>query len=188
MKRFLLCFALALTVATVVLSQLNCAAPTTSDNTATTTTTTTTANTTANANANAPAADTAAVETELMQMERDWSNTAKTHDVATVRRVEAEDITTTTPDGTVGDFAQDVKDIESGALTADAWDVSDMKVRVYGDAAVVTGRSTIKNGKYKRPDGKAMDISGDYRFTDTFIKRNGRWQCVATQGTKIQKS
>ncbi|MFL6210258.1 MAG: nuclear transport factor 2 family protein [Pyrinomonadaceae bacterium] len=185
MRRFLLCFALALTVATVVLSQLNCAAPS-NDNAATTNTTTTTANTTANANA--PAASTAAVEAELIQMERDWSNTAKTHDAETVKRVEAADITTTAPDGTVTDLAQDVKDIESGALTADAWEPSDMKVRVYGDAAVVTGRSMIKNGKYKGADGKVMDISGEYRFTDTFIKRNGRWQCVATQGTKIQKS
>jgi ketosteroid isomerase-like protein len=188
MRRFLLCFALALTVATVVLSQLNCAAPS-NDNAATTTTTTTTANTTANANANAPAANTAAVEAELSQMEHDWANTVKTRDVETVKRIEAEDITLVYPDGTTGNRAQDIKDIESGALTADAWDLSDMKVRVFDpDVAVVTGRSTIKNGKYKGTDGKTMDISGEYRFTDTFIKRGGRWQVVASQGTKIQKS
>ncbi len=186
MKRFLLCFALALTVATVVLSQLNCAAPTTSDNTATTITTTTNANTTANANA--PAANTAAVETELMQMEHDWADTIKTRDVAVIKRIEAEDITLVYPTGTTGDRAQDVKDLESGALTADAWDLSDMKVRVFDqDAAVVTGRSTIKNGKYKNTNGKVDDISGEYRFTDMFVKRGGHWQVVASQGTKVQK-
>ncbi len=189
MKRFLLCFALALTVATVVLSQLNCAAPSTSDNTATTTTTTTASTTAnANANANAPAANNAAVESELMQMERDWADTVKTRDVAAVKRIEAEDITLVYWNGTTGDRAQDVKDIESGALTADAWEVSDMKVRVFDqDAAVVTGHSMVKNGKYKNTNGKVDDISGDYRFTDTFVKRGGHWQVVASQGTKVQK-
>ncbi len=186
MKRFLLCFALALTVATVVLSQLNCAAPA-SDNTATTANTT--ANKTAdNANATAPAASTAAVESELMQMEHDWADTLKTRDAAVIKRIEAEDVTLVYPDGTTGDRAQDVKDIESGALTADAWELSDMKVRVFDqDAAVVTGHSTVKNGKYKNANGKVNDISGEYRFTDTFVKRAGHWQVVASQGTKVQK-
>ena len=34
---------------------------------------------------------------------------------------------------------------------------------------------------------KGKDISGQYRFTDTWIKKAGRWQCVATAGTKITK-
>ncbi len=184
MNRFLLCFGLALTLATVVLSQLNCAAPTT-DNTAAP----------ANANragdnannTNAPKRD-AAVEKDLRQMEQDWADTIKTRDLDAIRRIEAEDIVLTRPDGTTGDGAADIKDIESGALTADAWTVSDMKVQVFNqDAAVVTGLSTVKNGKYKGTDGKAMDISGDYRFTDTFIKRNERWQVVASQSTKVEK-
>ena len=56
-----------------------------------------------------------------------------------------------------------------------------MKVRVYGDAAVVLGRNTVKE-QYK---GK--DISGQSRFTDTWVKKDGRWQCVATAGSKITK-
>jgi hypothetical protein len=187
MKRFVLCFALALTVATVVLSQLNCAAPTNDKND----------KVAAPANANRSdenanntdaLANNAAVEKELTQMENDWANTVKTRDVETMKRIEAEDITLTYPDGTTGDRAHDINDITSGALTADAWTVSDMKVRAFDqNAAVVTGLSTVKNGKYKGADGKAMDISGNYRFTDTFIKRNGRWQVVASQSTKVAK-
>jgi ketosteroid isomerase-like protein len=55
----------------------------------------------------------------------------------------------------------------------------DMKVRIYGDAAVVTGRNTTKetlNGK---------DTSGQERWTDTWIKKAGRWQCVATHSSNI---
>jgi len=55
----------------------------------------------------------------------------------------------------------------------------DLKVRVYGDAAVVTGRFTTKETL------KGRDISGQYRFTDTWIKKAGRWLCVAGQGSKI---
>jgi ketosteroid isomerase-like protein len=58
-------------------------------------------------------------------------------------------------------------------------DADDMKVRVYGDEAVVTGRNTTK-GQFK-----GRDISGQYRWTDTWAKRNGRWQCVAEHDSKI---
>jgi ketosteroid isomerase-like protein len=52
-------------------------------------------------------------------------------------------------------------------------------VRVHGEVAVVTGRNTIK-ATYM---GK--DISGAYRFTDTFVKRASRWQVMTTQGTAV---
>ena len=51
---------------------------------------------------------------------------------------------------------------------------------VAGDTAIVHGLWTEKstlNGK---------DMSGQYRFTDTFIKRDGRWQAVGTFSTKLQ--
>ena len=57
----------------------------------------------------------------------------------------------------------------------------DMKVHVYGNVAVVTGRNTIK-GVWEDIE---HDISGPYRFTDVFVKRDGRWQCVASQSSRI---
>ncbi len=54
-----------------------------------------------------------------------------------------------------------------------------MKVQVHGDAAVVTYRSTDK-GSYK-----GNDLSGQYRWTDVFVKRNGRWQAIAGHGTRV---
>jgi ketosteroid isomerase-like protein len=49
-----------------------------------------------------------------------------------------------------------------------------MKARIYGDAAVVTGRMTADQ------TFRGQDISGQYQCTDVLIKKAGRWQCVAT--------
>ncbi len=148
-----------------------------------------------NANTMAPAAsptaetiDTAAIETELKRIENDWPRVVKEKDVEAVKRVEADDAIFIYPDGTVGDKATDVKDMETGALSADSWELSDLKVTVLSkDAAVVSGRGVVKNGKYKMPDGKSNDISGQYRFIDTFVRRNGEWKLVAGASTPIKE-
>jgi ketosteroid isomerase-like protein len=54
-----------------------------------------------------------------------------------------------------------------------------MKVAVVGDSGIVQGEGTIK-GSYK---GK--DMSGRYRWTDTYVKRDGVWQCVSSFSSKI---
>jgi ketosteroid isomerase-like protein len=130
--------------------------------------------------------DTAAIETELLRIENDWPRVVKEKDVAAVGRVEADDAIFVYPDGSVGNKQQDLSDIGGGALTADAIEMTDLKVKVLdNDAAFVTGQTEFKNAKYKTPDGKAMDISGKYRFIDTFARRNGEWRLVAGISTKI---
>ena len=57
--------------------------------------------------------------------------------------------------------------------------LDNMKARVYGDAAVVNGRMTA------RQTFQGQDISGQYQCTDTFIKKAGRWQCVAIHLSRI---
>jgi hypothetical protein len=141
---------------------------------------------TAVASPTAETVDTAAIEKELMRIENDWPRIIKEKDVATVKKIEADDGVFVYPDGSIGDKAKDVSDMESGALSADSWEVLDLKVTVLSkDAAVVSGRSVVKNGKYKLPDGKSINISGQYRFVDTYARRNGQWQEVAGASTPI---
>ncbi len=85
------------------------------------------------------------------------------------------------PDGTIQDRVQWMADTKSGALKMESSKNEDMKVRIFADAAVVTYRS-IDKGTFK-----GVDISGQYRWTDVFLKRAGRWQIVSTQGTPIPK-
>jgi hypothetical protein len=54
-----------------------------------------------------------------------------------------------------------------------------VKARVYGNAAVVTGLAT-RSGTYK---GAPFDQQ--HLWTDTFVMKDGRWQCVASQSTLI---
>jgi hypothetical protein len=91
------------------------------------------------------------------------------------------------PDGTAATKADEIRAIESGAMTADTYEMLESKVTVINaDSAFITGRSTIKNGKYAVPgQKKPIDISGEYRFLDVYARRDGKWQVVASQAVKI---
>lgn len=125
------------------------------------------------------AGDNMAVEQNLLQMERDWANAMTKNDAQTIERIEAEDFAYVLG-GMRGDKQSDLADAKSGAFSGSA-ELTDMKARVYGDAAVVTGTASLRNSMYK---GK--DVSGDYMFTDTFVKKNGRWQVVASHASRVK--
>ena len=132
--------------------------------------------------------DTAAIEAELLRIENDWPRVMREKDAAAVRRVEADDIVLVYPDGKLGDKAQDLRDIESGAMTSESIEVVDLKVKVLDkDAALATGRFIIKNGKFKMPDGKTIEVSGQYRFVDTFARRNGEWKLVGGASVPLRE-
>jgi hypothetical protein len=134
-----------------------------------------------------PTPDKAAIEAELTRIENDWPRIIKERDSSAVKKVEADDIMLIYPDGAAGNKEQDIKDIEAGNLTADSWELADIVVRVIdNDAAVVTLRTTVKNGKYKMPDGKTQDVSGQFRSMDTFARRNGQWQLVASATVPVR--
>jgi ketosteroid isomerase-like protein len=118
---------------------------------------------------------------QVKKLEMDWAQATVKSGAAAVDQYEADDIFDTDPGGRVTDKAQDKKDLSSGDLKFESITPSDIKVHVYGNTAVAAGTSTIK-GTYK-----GHDISGSYRFTDTWVKRGGKWQCAASQNTKIQQ-
>jgi hypothetical protein len=146
------------------------------------------ANITAVASPTPETVDTAAIEAELLRIENDWPRVIKEKDVEAVKRLEADDGVFVYPDGNIGDKNTDIKDMETGALSADSWEMADLKVIVLNkDAAIVNGRSIVKNGKYKLPNGSSIDISGQYRFIDTFVRRNGQWKLIAGAATPMRQ-
>ena len=125
------------------------------------------------------AADTHAADREqIIQLERDWTRAFVTNDVAANDRVVADDYLGTEPSGkriTKADLSADLK---SGAvpLASNHLNEDDLTIRFYGETAVVNGSES-----WKQKDGK----SGRYIWTDIFVKRNGKWQIVASQDLEV---
>jgi ketosteroid isomerase-like protein len=131
--------------------------------------------------------DPAAIQTEVMQVARDWMKAGQTYDAEMIKRVVADDAVLVYPDGTSATKADEVRLAEAKAITTDSWDLMDPKVTVMSaDSAFMSGRTVIKNGKYKDPNvSRPIDISGEYRFLDVYARRNGKWQVIASQATKV---
>jgi ketosteroid isomerase-like protein len=116
-------------------------------------------------------------EETIMQLEKEWTEAGKRRDTAWMEDNYAEEYTWTSPTGKLNDKKADIA--EAKDVTFDSFEISDVKVRVLADTAVATGLSTIK-GKLKQ-----QDISGKYRWTDTFVKREGRWIIFASQSSPV---
>ena len=134
------------------------------------------------AESGAAQAKSGSVEQFLMQMERNWAKAIVERNVAKIREIVAADVILTTPDGTVQSLDDDLAELQSGAFTAELYDSFDMRVKLYGDCAVVTGKTKLK-GKYN-----GENVQDQFRWTDTFVKRRGRWQVVASQATPLPKT
>jgi hypothetical protein len=120
------------------------------------------------------------VAKSLEKMEQQWVYPAKKMDAKPLEQMLADDYTLTISVGRVVDKDSYVGKIKDGSFKIEAIEYSDMKTRVYGECAVVIGRANVK-GTW---DGN--DISGDYAFTDTFVKTAGGWRQVASQITHIE--
>jgi ketosteroid isomerase-like protein len=120
-------------------------------------------------------------EQALVTLENDWSQASIKRDGATLQHFYADEYVFTDADGNTSTKAKEIANLTSGAFRLTAYKFEDVKVRVYGEVAVVTGRNTIK-GTWEDIE---RDVSGPYRFTDVFVRRNGRWQCVASQSSRI---
>jgi len=135
----------------------------------------------------APTPDKAAIEAELTRIENDWPRIVKERDAATVQKLEADDIMLVYPDGSDGSKEGDVKDIESGAFSADPQEISDLTVKVLdNDSAIVRSRTMVKGDRYKIMDGKCEVIIHEFRSVDTFARRNGQWQLVASATVPVR--
>jgi len=125
------------------------------------------------------------VEQELMQLERDWSAAVLKHDIATVDRILATEYVGTDGRGIMTTKAEEIEEAkppksgDSSPFIILDEAVTDMKVRIYGDVAVVNGRVIEKI----RTEKEEKEIQ--YRRTTVWTKRQGRWQCVSFHGSRI---
>ena len=96
-----------------------------------------------------------------------------TADTIALRRIYADDFLGIGPTGVVRHKPEVIADFTSHALTYQSITTAEVQVRVYGNTAVETGRSTMVG----QDKGKA--VPRDNRFTRVWVRKNGKWQLVA---------
>jgi len=117
-----------------------------------------------------------AVVRQLEMVEEQLAATWKNHDCGGWAALLADDWTVTHVDAQVITKAQAVEMCRTGPPVTST--VSDLRVRVYGDTAIVIGRTTATAGG---ADPHTVDL----RFTDVFVQREGRWVVVASHATRL---
>ena len=120
-------------------------------------------------------------ESRIVALENIWNQAQQHHDATAMGSMLHPDFVFTDYDGTVMGKAQFLASIRDMSNTLSLEVSDDMKVHRFGDTAVVTG-ATHEKGKQK---GKAYEHYG--RFTDTWVRHNGEWICVASQLGLLQK-
>jgi ketosteroid isomerase-like protein len=121
---------------------------------------------------------TAADREQILQVERDWTQSFVTMDVAANQRIVAEDFLGTEPDGKRIKKADLIAEEKTGeALISNHLNEDDVTIRFYGQTAIVNGSESWK----RKSDGK----TGRWIWTDVFVKRAGKWQVVASHDLEV---
>ena len=126
----------------------------------------------------AKVASQAAVEAEFRQIENQWAEADKNKDAAALGRLLADDWIFLSPLGPETK-AQHLAGLKSGGDKLESITFIEMKVRVFGNTAVVTGH------EHEKSSNNGKDTSGDYLWTDVFVKRQGHWLAVNSQDTPL---
>lgn len=118
-------------------------------------------------------------EMQLTKIEHGWADAYVKRDPSFVKRLTTDNFIFIGPDGVAMTKEEYMKDI-TGETVFSAFNMVDLKIRTFGNVGVVTGKATIA-AKLKE-----QDLSGDYAFTDVFVKQGGEWKAVSGQATLIK--
>lgn len=124
-------------------------------------------------------------EAEVRKLEREWLDAYEKFDAAAMDRIVAEGFTITFPDGRVQRkpqlMAQTRAPRRDAGPSAPRFRTEGVGACVYGDTVVLTGLVVSE----WQQDGKAVGES--QRYTDTYVRLNGRWQVVASHLSNVPK-
>ncbi|MGI8773102.1 MAG: nuclear transport factor 2 family protein [Acidobacteriaceae bacterium] len=116
---------------------------------------------------------------EIEGLESEWREALLQNNAAVFDRLLADDYLGITPNGMLETKADALAVQRSGSVKISQLDPSRMKVRVYGDTAVVTSRAEVTGTNGDR------DISGEYRYTRVYNRRSGQWKIVSFEANRI---
>jgi ketosteroid isomerase-like protein len=115
----------------------------------------------------------------LTRLSDDWDKAIVRKDEKAIAGNMAEDFRIIDGQGNVAAKAAFVADIMDPKLTIDPYTVEEFDVRIYGDTALLSGR-THMTGKH---DGQPFE--SNYRYIDIYVRKGGHWKIVSVQITKL---
>ena len=124
-------------------------------------------------------ADDADAEKQVALLSKQHREAVVKGDTTAMDSILADDWVSINPRGDVESKAQQAKTLKDGSVDFEAIDPEEVKVRVYGDAAVVMGRYHVKLAW----NGQKIDQL--VRTNEVYVKQGGKWRCVSTQVTSI---
>ena len=110
---------------------------------------------------------------EIEGLELEWRDALINNNLVAIERLLADDYLGISPNGTLETKADVLATHRSGDLKVTQMNLSDLKIRVYGDTAVVTSKADLTGTNGDR------DISGRYRYTRVYSNREGHWRIVS---------
>jgi ketosteroid isomerase-like protein len=121
------------------------------------------------------------MEEELLKVDKGFVDAIAKNDLEAIERFVTDDWIIINADGGIIDRERFLGVIKSGALTHEMTESEGIRVRVYGDSAVVSALTRSK-GKFM-----GQEFTTHERSTDVFVRRDGQWRCVLTQLTASTK-
>jgi uncharacterized protein (TIGR02246 family) len=121
---------------------------------------------------------------QVRQLEREWLNAYEKLDSAAMQRIVADDFTIVFPDGASQTKADILAMLERGRASdrpSPRFTTEDVQARAYGNTVILSGRVITHR---KGPDG--TESRQESRYTDTYVRLDGRWQVVASHLSNVK--
>ena len=117
---------------------------------------------------------------EIDRLEEAWRDAILQANTAEMKALLSDDYTAITPNGTLQTKDDTLANLRSGRMHFTTLNVSDRKVRFYGNTAIVTSRARVLG---TTGDGR---VSGNFRYTRVYVKdRHGKWKIVSFEASRI---
>lgn len=122
-----------------------------------------------------------ASERFIVEGERQWADSTTSGDTTQIEKLIADDFRGVDPDGKFYDKATELADTRREAKSFVSNRLNEVKVRFYGETAVAQGSES-----WERRTGEPK--LGRYVWTDTWVRRDGRWQVVAAEDVTVDET
>ena len=119
-------------------------------------------------------------ERDIRKVEAALCEALQNGDAAAIAKLEDETYTLTNSKSEVTTRADDIADAKKG-VRYDEFRNHEQTVRLYGDAAIVLGVTSVKGSSGGKP------FAADFKFTDTYVRRADGWKIAASHATRIEK-